>query len=255
MGSDMAPGVAGLGAGAGAAAGYENATPEVPEGAGLRYRRTQNSGQGQGGPEGYYDAAAAAGGYLGPPRVPDGGYAIARYAPQAGYNPSQNHGGYPDPQERNGFSDNTPYGGTPDSQQYLAAGVGAGAGSAAGSAAYLPNPHAQSTAAPGGGGGEERASAAYGGFEDGDPFAAQSQLSHTLSHSQGGHSVSPQPLLSGGSPPPQQQHSAGSHEGPLMNAFGPRMSDEGREAASDAGSLGDEEDYAGGRRILKVANE
>ena len=212
VGSDMAPGVAGVGAGAGAVAGYEDTGPDTHEGVGLRYRRTQSAGHGQDEGEGYYDAAATGGYFGGPSRAPDGGYGAARFVTQPSYDPSQGHGAYADPPDRNVFADTQ---GGP-SKQYLP--------TAAGSTTQLPNPHPPSPPR------EERMSAAYGGYDDGDPFAARSQLSHSAGHH------SPQPLLSSG-------------ESPL-----PRRSDEVGDAASDAGSLGDEEDYAGGRRVLKVCD-
>ena len=254
-----APGVAGVGAG-------------ETEGAALRYRRTQSSahGLGQRHDDGFYDAAAAAGGYhgaSGPVRVPEGGYDAARLAPQAlgypemqaqgGYRDAQAHGGYSngpapgaysdgqaqggynDGQARGGYQDGAPQAhGHPDAApgQYLTAGA----------APHL-DPYSPNLAT-------DRTSAAYSGYDESDPFAVQSQLSHSQ-----GHSVSP-PLPAGSpqpglSPQPRQSPTAhrspGSQEGPLSTAFGPRSSEDGY-AGSDTGSLGDEEDYAGGRRVLKV---
>ena len=234
----MAPGVAGVGAGVGAVGVYED---DAQDGAatGLRYRRTQSSGHGVGGgggrPEAFYDAAAMAGGYYGATRAPDGGYGIARYAQGAGY---------PDPP------------GQLQTQMEMQTQTQTQGGYLAPDSA-LPNPHLpQATQGPQGAQGEERTSAAYGGYEDGDPFAAVSQLSH----SQGGHSTSPQPRSQGHSvsPPIPITRSPGSHEAALTTAFGGQPSAEAGEedgyAGSEAGSVGDEEDYAGGRRILKVCN-
>lgn len=245
-GSD-APGVAGVGAGA----AYEDvgagATTDPVEGAALRYRRTQSSGHGHNN-EGFYDAAAIAGGYYGASRAPDGGYGVARFAPQSA------HAGYPDLSHSGGYvMDDAPGGGARAGPTVLgypeAQGQGQGNYLSA-STAPLPNPHTTSQE-------DVRVSAAYGGFDEGDPFAVQSQLSHSQSqsHSQS-HSVSP--LQSGSASPPvpsqtghtQAQRSPGSQEGPLSNAFDMHASEEDQDGASDAGSV--DEDYAGGRRILKV---
>ena len=89
----------------------------------------------------------------------------------------------------------------------------------------------------------DRTSAAYSGYDESNPFAVQSQLSHLQGHN--GSLPLPTGLPQPGLSPhpwqsPTAQGSPSSQEGPLSTAFGLPSSKDGY-AKSDTGSVGNEE--------------